>query len=386
MTIEQLFFELIRVAIGTQDTLSRPPSAEEWKLLYDMAKKQSLVGVCFSAVQRLSGVDDSMDSTGSPQVPHKPYTINLPEVLYLTWMGMAAKIQQRNEVVNRQCVELQARLSADGFRSCILKGQGNHIYYGDIAGLRQSGDIDVWLDCSSHDILRYVQKVAPTDDVNEMHAHLHIFEDTDVEVHFVPNILSNRMANRKLQRWFVANKDAQFDHRAILPDGKRLVVPTTEFNLVYQLVHIYRHLLGEGIGLRQLMDYYYLLCAVKDTESIKKSRKVIHELGLDTFASALMWVIHYVFGIEQSRLIWAPSPKVGHFLLSEIVQMGNFGHEDLRFKLSKEDSHLKRYVQMVFSKLRFIAFFPVETIWQPIDIFLRFFEIRAVKKRAKRFN
>ena len=43
---------------------------------------------------------------------------------------MAAKIQQRNEVVNRQCVDLQKRFSADGgFESAILKGQDYARYY-----------------------------------------------------------------------------------------------------------------------------------------------------------------------------------------------------------------------------------------------------------------
>ena len=62
--MNELFFDLIRVAIGTQEGLSHTPSQKEWKALYDMAQKQSLVGVCFAALQRL-----------------------------LAWMGMAAKIQ-----------------------------------------------------------------------------------------------------------------------------------------------------------------------------------------------------------------------------------------------------------------------------------------------------
>ena len=106
-TTDHLFFELIQVAIGTRICLSRTPSADEWGELYAMAKKQSLVGVCFAGVQKLQT---------QRQEP--------PEMLYLTWMGMAAKIQQRNEVVNRQCVELQKRLSANGLRCSILKGQG----------------------------------------------------------------------------------------------------------------------------------------------------------------------------------------------------------------------------------------------------------------------
>ena len=53
MTIEQLFFELTQVAIGTRICLSHTPSADEWGELYAMAKKQSLIGICFAAVQKL---------------------------------------------------------------------------------------------------------------------------------------------------------------------------------------------------------------------------------------------------------------------------------------------------------------------------------------------
>ena len=134
--LNNLFFELIQVALDVRICLSRTPNDTEWKALYDMAKKQSMVGVCFAGVQRL------------------PEDERPPEKLYLTWMGMAAKIQQRNEVVNRQCVELQAQLSADGLRSCILKGQGVAGIYtstgsaqvGSLSLLRQSGDIDVWIE------------------------------------------------------------------------------------------------------------------------------------------------------------------------------------------------------------------------------------------------
>ena len=131
--MDTLFFELIQVAIGTRICLSHTPSADEWGELYAMAKKQSLVGVCFAGVQKL------VDSENA-------YYFGMNELQYLTWMGMAAKIQQRNEVVNRQCAELQAKLSADGFRSCVLKGQGVASLYGEhLRGLRQSGDIDIWI-------------------------------------------------------------------------------------------------------------------------------------------------------------------------------------------------------------------------------------------------
>ena len=143
--IEQLFFELIRVATGMQNTLSRALSTIEWKQLYDMAKKQSLVGICFVSIQRL------------------PSEMRPPKMLYHTWLGMAAKIQYRNDVVNRQCIELQTKLTADGFRSCILKGQGIAFSYPDnLRTLRQCGDIDVWVDSNKEEIIDYVMPIIKT--------------------------------------------------------------------------------------------------------------------------------------------------------------------------------------------------------------------------------
>ena len=107
MTIEQLFFELIRVAIGTQETLTRQPSTEEWKILYDMAKKQSLVGICFAGVQKLV---DSRDEN----------YFGMNEMLYLTWMGMSAKIQQKNEQMNVSTKEAINFFREKGFPCQVL--------------------------------------------------------------------------------------------------------------------------------------------------------------------------------------------------------------------------------------------------------------------------
>lgn len=155
--INNLFFELIQFAIGTRICLSHTPNADEWGKLYAMAMKQSLVGVCFAGVQKASP-RPSHEGKGEKSLLLRGdlEEAYIPEMLYFTWMGMAAKIQQRNEIVNRQCVELQKRLSADGFRSYIMKGQANAALYqcgvkngsesskgSSLSALRQSGDIDV---------------------------------------------------------------------------------------------------------------------------------------------------------------------------------------------------------------------------------------------------
>lgn len=196
MNIERLFFELLRVSIGVSGCLSKTPTNEEWKALYDMAKKQSLVGVCFAGVQKL------VEQQQTPE-----------EMLYLTWMGMAAKIQQRNEVVNHQCVEVQKMLADKGFRSCIFKGQANaSLYPKNLETMRQSGDIDIWIEGGRDCVVELVQSIAPTKEIRETHAQLNVFDDTEVEAHYRPGLIRDFVRNRRLHQFFVDCETECFDN------------------------------------------------------------------------------------------------------------------------------------------------------------------------------
>lgn len=57
---------------------------------------------------------------------------SLPQKLYYQWLGTAVQIQQRNELMNRRCVELQSQLCLSEFNSSILKGQGIATLYGEL--------------------------------------------------------------------------------------------------------------------------------------------------------------------------------------------------------------------------------------------------------------
>lgn len=329
--INELFFELIRVSLGVSGCLSNTPTNEEWIALYDIAKKQSLVGICFAGVQRLQLQRQCLE-----------------EMQYLTWMGMAAKIQQRNEVVNRQCVDVQQMIEKEGFHTFIMKGQGNAALYqcgveskegreckeSDLSLLRQSGDIDIYLDGGFEKVNAFVQKTCPTKEINELEIHYHCLPETEVEIHYRAFIMRNSIKNARLQRFF--GEAMRFDNKVDIPNGVGSInVPTIEFNLVHQMVHIYHHLFTEGIGMRQLMDYYFVVKHEIEVEkglNVQEVKKVISDLGLDKFASALMWVIQHVFGLSMIGVPWTPNQRDGEFLLKEIMLSGNFGKQDERQK------------------------------------------------------
>lgn len=329
---ESLFFELIRVAIGYADSLSLTPSNKEWRTLYDIAKKQCLLGVCVAAVQRLGADADNVSGR-----------IGMSEMLYLTWMGMAAKIQQRNEIVTKRCAEVQRMLLASGLRCCILKGQGvAQVYPEHLRGLRQSGDIDVYSNCGRKMALDFTRSLGQTDvEWDYVHTHPAIFEDTEVELHYRVSVSRNVWMNARLQRFFEKNNEEFFKGSVQLPSGD-ITVPSDWMNLFYLLQHAYRHLFTEGIGLRQMMDIY---CAMKASALSEDDaillKNAVKRFGLDRFTSGIMWALQRVFGMDTEGTFWIPNQDEGEFLLSEIMQSGNFGHQDNRFGTVSGGKHAK---------------------------------------------
>ena len=143
--MEELFFELLRVSVGKQESLSRMPNEEEWKQLADIANKQFLMGVCFAGVQKL------IQKGIAP-----------PRELLLNWATCSEQIKDGNIDKNIKCVKLQNQLRHHGMRSCILKGQGNGMMYEHLApqlkDTRHSGDIDVWAEGGFERVVKFVFK------------------------------------------------------------------------------------------------------------------------------------------------------------------------------------------------------------------------------------
>lgn len=347
MTIEQFFFELIQVAIGTRICLSHTPSADEWGELHAMAKKQSLVGVCFAGVQKL------VEQRQEP-----------PEMLYLTWMGMAAKIQQRNEVVNRQCADLQRRFSADGFKSCVLKGQGVASLYSEpLRCLRQSGDIDVWVKADPELIIDYAKSFGIAEKPTYLHVGANVFVDTPVELHWRPTLFRNVLNNREIQKWCNSFSADTFRHLESLGFD----IPSDDFSRVFNLTHLYRHFMFEGVGMRQLLDYYFILMNTNCSDKIEELN-LIKRLGMKKFTASVMWVLSELFLMPKEMMICEADEKEGRYLLNEVMEMGNFGKADKRYKnngvqmrLLKKWSHL-------------ILHYPSEVVWNPIWILCRKFK------------
>lgn len=359
MNSDSIFFELIRVSIGTQKSLTQVPSEAQWNELFDMAVKQSLVGICFAGLSRLGANSDDGFAR-----------IGMSEDLYFNWMGMAAQVNMTNELVNQQCVELQKRLAADGIRSSILKGQAVAMLYGEeLRSFRQSGDIDIYVDCGREKAIKYARSVQDNVDWDYKHLHLKAFDDTEVEMHYRPEIMFNLFKNRTLRKW-EKTEDVQ---RSIFSENwNGMVSPSAGFNLVYLLVHMCHHIMSEGCGLRQFMDYYFLLKSVDVEEYKADACETIDRLGLRKLAGGVMWVLRETFGMDEKSLLLPVNEKAGRFLLADALRGGNFGKHDKSRRWGHSLYPIKLFCDWFTRDLHILLNVSSDAMWYPVWVVYHF--------------
>ena len=142
-------------------------------------------------------------------------------------------------------------------------------------------------------------------------------------------------------------------------------IPTTAFNVVYQLTHLYHHFFDEGIGMRQIIDYYVVnndeLLVIKDT-----LHRELKHLGLWKFARAVMCVLHEVLGLSEDKMILPMDEKRGRLLLAEILDGGNFGKHFSKYGGFTHQSMGKKYFLKIWRNMHFVRYYSAEALCEPL--------------------
>lgn len=340
--MQSLFYEQIRVALGQRDCLSKNPSDQEWDAMFDIAEKQAVAGIAFLALEKMS------------QVGQKP-----PFSLLYEWIGLSEQTRIQNQIVNRRCKDITQLFSDAGFHSCILKGQGNAMMYPD-SSARTSGDIDIWVYGKRVEITKFVKQRCPDAFEQYLHIDFPIYNDVLVEVHYTPGRLLAPKYNKRFQEW--CENYNRNDNQSI--DGSLgFNIPTVEFNVVYQMVHIMTHFFVEGIGLRHFIDYYYVLKELHKRNSSENFEELFEYFGMLKFAQGVMWLEKDVIGIEEELLIVSPDERIGKVILKEMEEGGNFGQFDQRY-VARNKGIVWRGLTDSYRLLKLAYYFPQDSLWK----------------------
>ena len=262
----QIFFDFLRFCIGSDSEIPGSLKEVDWKELYAIAQKQCIVGVLFDGIKKLPAEHVGMEKE-----------------LLLQWMAESQMLVKANVRLNDADIQVSEWFRKKGFRTCILKGQGNALMYPNPYS-RTPGDIDIWVESGDKRVISFVRSISPHEKACYHHIEFPSYKGVEVEVHYRPSFLLCFWHNRKLQKYYERVKEQQFSHRVMLGEQGEIAIPTVEFNIIFQLTHIYSHLMNEGIGLRQLLDYYYVLCDFYKVYQIFSNPSVSLSKGSSTFS------------------------------------------------------------------------------------------------------
>ena len=383
------YIEFLQFCLHGDRPLPESAKGIDWRGMKAWAESQAIAGIVYGGMT---------DGRAKLQVPF--------DVL-MEWIGYAQQIECQNRLLNQKCVKVVEEYRGAGFECMVLKGQGNAVMYPNPL-LRNPGDIDLLItNRSRREITQYVTK---KEHLTGHHYHHIEYEEDDipVEIHFYACSMSNPIYRKRLNRYLegIAEKGKM---TVGLPDGEgEIPVPSWEYNVVYQLAHMMHHFFDEGIGLRQFIDYYYLikghtdgrpmaeeghtettaleLCslATNGTQEITERRPMVEEghtdsteitdrrpmaevgrvlrwMNLDRFAGAVMYVLKEVLGLEERYLIVPVDERRGKTLMEEVMKGGNFGRAS---GLTNHSMGMK-YLLKTKRNLRLAREYPAEALCEP---------------------
>lgn len=302
----KILLQLLRAALGNEAAVGELSSDIDWKEVIDLAFEQgvaaiSVDGLQFSLELREESLEWALDS---PEL----------EALKYEWFGEVFQVESDYENHRQKAAELTRLFAEAGFRSCILKGLSNAMFYPNPSH-RQCGDIDIWVEGGRKRVLKFLRSRFKVGEAVVHHAHVEIFPDLSVEVHYLPAWLYNPFANRHLQRFFEQEADAQFGN--MTPSG--FACPQPKFNIVFNAVHIYKHYFQDEMTLKHLVDYYCIL-RYSSAEDRREAFRVLKQVGLGKFTAWLMGRLERELGLSPELVLCpASDTETCHRPLGELL-------------------------------------------------------------------
>ena len=358
-------YELLRIALDDGDlpcSLSRKLNAAEWNDLHLECIKQLIASVIYRAICRL------------------PRDQQPPLEIAFQWAGEAETVKGQNKLLNEEAARLTELFASQGRKTAVLKGPANARLYPD-PYMRQAGDIDLWVEGGRESVFDLLKKMGyqiPEEDFGSSH-HVHLYPAKNgiiVEIHYRPCTGTwNPFTRGRLLRYLEEK----------IPKAERVdegfYAPSMKFALAMQLTHIQRHFVGEGIGFKQIIDYYILLKNSSEDDRREIASRLSY-FGLAKVCRALMWIMGYVFGLDKSKMLCEPDEKYGKKMLAKIHNDGNFGVHAVDWAKESSMNFIVRWFKHRWGVLRNFWFAPVEVLGCELQYFIVFF--KSIGFRIKR--
>ena len=276
----------------------------DWKAVFDECKAQSVISLAFSALPK-------------SEVPQK---------IYAHWKALVNENLAVNSKISYAHTMLNELLNQAKIPYVILKGCASAEYYDDPL-LRTMGDVDFLV---SEKNIKQVDKLLENQGFvfnNSFHEIERAYEKDGVilELHWSITGIPGGKTGEMLESFFSDIFDkSELKHF----DLAEYYSPSPFHHGLVMLLHVARHMITGGIGLRHFCDWAVFVDKVgKDFVPLFEDK--LKQVGLWRFAQIMTQFCTAYLGLPQQGWVGIVEKQLLAQLKDDVFAGGNFGHKDL---------------------------------------------------------
>ena len=324
---QKIFFALLRAGLWEEDVRLLPFREVDYLEVMRLAEKQSVVGVV------AAGLEHVVD-------------VKVPKVDFLTFVGLAYRLEQQNIAMNDFISELIDKMRSADIYTLLVKGQGVAQCY-ERPLWRVSGDVDLFLDEENYEKAKtFLKPLATSVDEEDIVAkHLGMTIDSwIVELH---GTLRGGVSKR--QNTMIDNiQENTFQHgkvRVWNNNGTDVFLPAPDNDVILIFNHFVDHFYRGGLGVRQVCDWCRLLWTYRDSIDRELLEERLHKMGfLSEWKAFAALAVDYLGMPVEAMPLYEGSRRWSHKarrMVSFILDVGNFGH-------NRDNSFYEKYPYVIF--------------------------------------
>ena len=294
---------------------------KDWEFFYALSKKQGVAAVIFDKIKDI------------------PKDVAPPKVITLKWISHALSIKEQMKKKESVAIEFAEELSKRGIQTTVLKGLAYASYYPN-PYQRESGDLDCYLMGKKDEGDRIVVEIGGRmEEAGYKHSHLY-YKGLTIENHNFITSFDNTKLGVKTERLL----------QEIIKDGCRpigdskLLNPSADFNALFLIKHAQRHFIKEGICIRHLLDWAFLLKAESKNVNWAKVLPLMEECRILKFAQVLTTLCVDKLGMQMDNIGLQGMVGISDTVLTDILgEQPDLFHENFFQKISRI---LRRFYRM----------------------------------------
>lgn len=340
MTMVDKLFSLLRSALWGEP-FQGEVSKQEFAQILKLAKEQTVTGLVFNVLK-----DAKIEGT-------------LNKSIIFENIGLTEQIKHQNAIINRELCSFASRSQDAGLKYLVVKGQTIGCLYAN-PGLRAPGDIDFLV----------TQKT-------QISQIIHLFPDavipqrlTEKEYGFESNGVTYELHIRLIDFGCKKHQAVWEDIIAeewgknyfVEIDGVKVKTLSPTINAVYLFLHLFFHLIREGVSLRQFCDWAIMLHHYRNEIDKDVLKGILLQLDMIRGYKAFGTILVDELGlpVEDFPLSLADEDRgMKGKILGDIFKGGNFGKHNHKSK-SALGFKLETFRMAVNNSIRYYSLAPSE--------------------------